>query len=324
MMKSKWTSFLRVAMYGSVLASFLLLQGCATGNCPVDWLNWPYNTPADEPMIDSSDDYSPDSVLLPPIAYGDDLGDDFSSSSYTPDLSSDFSSTDGSDQTYTIQKGDTLSSVASMYGTTWKKLSSYNNLSNPNKLKVGQDIRIPGSLSASAPVVRSSSSSSSSSYSSSSRSSIQQGTSYVIQRGDTLSGIAKRAGVSVSELKAANALSGSQIIAGKSMSIPRKGEVSAPVVDVPTYAPALAPLSIASEPAPMVDIPMVAPVVEEVVPLAPVAAPPTYEHVFYPGETLEDIARQYGSSQEEIMILNGITTPEEVRPGTKLMIPMPE
>jgi len=46
--------------------------------------------------------------------------------------------------------------------------------------------------------------------------------------------------------------------------------------------------------------------------------------VLYPGETLEDVARQYGSSQDEIMLLNGITSPDAVKPGTKLLVPIPE
>jgi spore germination protein len=60
---------------------------------------------------------------------------------------------------------------------------------------------------------------------------------------------------------------------------------------------------------------------------APVAKPasaPVYEHVLYPGETLDDVARQYGSSQQEIMKLNNITDPSSIKPGTKLLVPIPE
>jgi spore germination protein len=54
------------------------------------------------------------------------------------------------------------------------------------------------------------------------------------------------------------------------------------------------------------------------------ASAPVYEHVLYPGETLDDVARQYGSSQQEIMKLNNITDPASVKPGTKLLVPIPE
>lgn len=49
------------------------------------------------------------------------------------------------EQTYTVKKGDTLSKIASKYGTTYQKLASYNGIANPNVINVGQIIRIPGS-----------------------------------------------------------------------------------------------------------------------------------------------------------------------------------
>lgn len=49
--------------------------------------------------------------------------------------------------------------------------------------------------------------------------------------------------------------------------------------------------------------------------------PSAYEHVLYPGETLDDVARQYNTTEEEIMILNGISDLDAVRPGTRLLIP---
>ncbi|MBC8206884.1 MAG: LysM peptidoglycan-binding domain-containing protein [Kiritimatiellales bacterium] len=297
-------NLLIVASHVVVLVGFSLLQGCATGECPIDWLNWPYNAPADEPLLVPSDDYS-DTLLLPPAAAYDDGASGISYSD--PAM--------GMGQSYTVQKGDTLSAIASMYGTSWKKLAELNNLSNPNKLYVGQEIKIPGSLSASAPITRSSSPSTGSI--STDGSPIKQGSSYVIQKGDTLSGIAKRAGLSVQEIQAANALDSHVIIAGKSLSIPKKGEVGVSTYSAPAVKSTLAPVmedASEMEPAPLADM----------APLAPAGSAPVYEHVLYPGETLEDVARQYGSSQDEIMLLNGITNPDTVKPGTKLLVPIPE
>ncbi|MBL7017199.1 MAG: LysM peptidoglycan-binding domain-containing protein [Kiritimatiellales bacterium] len=305
-------NLLIVALHVLVLAGFSLLQGCATGECPVDWLNWPYNAPADEPLLVPADDYS-DSLLLPPVTTYDDGAAGISYSE--PTIEPATGSTMGASQTYIVQKGDTLSAIASMYGTSWKKLAEFNNLSNPNKLLVGQEIQIPGSLSASAPITRSAAPSTGSISTSSSP--IKQGSSYVIQKGDTLSGIAKRAGLSVQEIQAANALNSHMIVAGKSLSIPKKGEVDVSPAVAPVVEPALAPVMDAApelEPAPLADI----------APLAPAESAPVYEHVLYPGETLEDVARQYGSSQDEIMLLNGITSPDAVKPGTKLLVPIPE
>lgn len=45
---------------------------------------------------------------------------------------------------YTVVKGDSLSKIASKFGTTYQELAKYNNIANPNLIYVGQKIRIPG------------------------------------------------------------------------------------------------------------------------------------------------------------------------------------
>ncbi len=47
--------------------------------------------------------------------------------------------------TYTVKRGDTLSSIARRYKVKggWKALAKLNGLSNPNRLKVGQVLRLP-------------------------------------------------------------------------------------------------------------------------------------------------------------------------------------
>lgn len=45
-------------------------------------------------------------------------------------------------QYYTVQSGDTLSGIASRYGTTWQKLQAMNGISNPNLIYAGQRIRV--------------------------------------------------------------------------------------------------------------------------------------------------------------------------------------
>lgn len=49
--------------------------------------------------------------------------------------------------TYTVVKGDTLAAIAIKYGTTYKKLAEYNGIADPNKITVGQKIKIPASTS---------------------------------------------------------------------------------------------------------------------------------------------------------------------------------
>ena len=43
---------------------------------------------------------------------------------------------------YTVKSGDTLSGIASKYGTTYTKLAKMNGIGNPNKIYVGQKIRV--------------------------------------------------------------------------------------------------------------------------------------------------------------------------------------
>lgn len=65
------------------------------------------------------------------------------SSSSSSSSSKDKTTSTSGTTTYTVKSGDTLSEIASKHGTTTAKLQSLNNISNPNKIKVGQKIKIP-------------------------------------------------------------------------------------------------------------------------------------------------------------------------------------
>ena len=95
--------------------------------------------------------------------------------------------------TYVVKKGDTLSGIASRYGTTYQALAQYNGISNPNLIYVGQVIKIP--TNGSAP----STSSSSAEY-------------YVVKSGDTLSGIAARYGTTYQKLAQMNGIQNPNLI----------------------------------------------------------------------------------------------------------------
>jgi len=45
-------------------------------------------------------------------------------------------------KTYIVKKGDTLSAIAKKYGTTYQKIASDNGIANPNKINVGQVLKI--------------------------------------------------------------------------------------------------------------------------------------------------------------------------------------
>ncbi|MGV2437301.1 MAG UNVERIFIED_CONTAM: LysM peptidoglycan-binding domain-containing protein [Anaerolineae bacterium] len=46
--------------------------------------------------------------------------------------------------THTVQRGETLGSIARQYGTTFSAIATANNLANPNLIYVGQQLTIPG------------------------------------------------------------------------------------------------------------------------------------------------------------------------------------
>lgn len=307
-MKSKVVGFQVLAMHIAVLAGFSLMQGCAMFKSS--------SAPKDQPVVLPAAPEATE-VIVPPVV-----------------------AAPAADKMHKVEKGETLSSIASSYGVSWKKLAECNNIANPNQLKVGQELRIPGTSGSAltgAPAKHTTPVSS--------RpipGAIKQGSSYTVQKGDTLASIAKRCGLTVSELKTANSLTSDSLAVGKKLTVPKKGAaVKAPAAAkaIPAKAAnhAVEKKSAASlpAPAPLADAAPAAVstgTVSSASPSAPAAAAPVakaasapvYEHVLYPGETLDDVARQYGSSQQEIMKLNNITDPSSIKPGTKLLVPIPE
>lgn len=111
--------------------------------------------------------------------------------------------TGGSDTVYTVKAGDTLSGIAAKYGTTYQALASYNGISNPNKISVGQKIKIPSAGS------------------SGSTSTGGGDTVYTVKAGDTLSGIAAKHGTTYQALASYNGISNpNKISVGQKIKIP--------------------------------------------------------------------------------------------------------
>lgn len=117
--------------------------------------------------------------------------------------------------TYVVVSGDTLSEIAQTTGTSVVGLLAENDLSSPDRIRIGQKLSIPhrdGSITATETPAASSSSSSSSSSS---------GSSYVVAPGDTLGHIAQRLGVSSSALATANQLTNPhRIRVGQKLTVP--------------------------------------------------------------------------------------------------------
>lgn len=81
--------------------------------------------------------------------------------------------------TYTVKKGDTLSGIASKFGTTWQELQRLNGLPDPNRIYPGQVLKVTGS---------------------------KPSKTYKVVKGDTLSGIGQKTGKRWQDIAAVNGI----------------------------------------------------------------------------------------------------------------------
>ncbi len=101
---------------------------------------------------------------------------------------------------YTVREGDTVTSIASQFGTNVQHLRELNQLGNANSVAAGAELRVPSKVSALPAVVLQAAARVDS------RSVETVRAVHVVRRGDTLSGIAKRYKVSVSSLARLNGI----------------------------------------------------------------------------------------------------------------------
>lgn len=127
-------------------------------------------------------------------------------------------------------------------------------------------------------------------------------TTYTVSRGDTLSSIAKKNGLSKADLAAANNLRSSSVLrTGQKIIIPSRAPKA-----TASMAPAAAETVAAEAPASGAE-------------KAP--AGDATKHVVKSGETLGSIARRYGVKQGDLAVANNITDPRKIQPGQELVIP---
>jgi LysM repeat protein len=97
---------------------------------------------------------------------------------------------------YTVQSGDTLGSIAAAHGTTVAALAAVNGLANPNLIYRGQVLSLGGA--ATTPTTTTPT--------------VSAGTTYTVESGDTLAGIASKEGTTWPALGALNDLSNPNVI----------------------------------------------------------------------------------------------------------------
>lgn len=129
---------------------------------------------------------------------------------WTPTPTPTFTPTPPPGQTviHVVRMGDTMYSIARMYGTTVEAIAHLNNISNPSYIQVGQQLIIPRGPYTPAPTVTP-----------------PAGPCYyVVQRGDTLYSIARRYGTTVEAIAIANNIANPSLIyVGQRLTIPNCG-----------------------------------------------------------------------------------------------------
>lgn len=193
---------------------------------------------------------------------------------------------------YTIARGDTISSIAGRHGLDTYEVLKLNNLQPNTIIYPGQKIKLSGSGSAPAATPAAPAPAAAT----------PAGATYTVKAGDTLSAIASRHGVGLSDVFSWNGLNMRSIIyPGQKIKVNVGGTA-------PAAAPATA-LQPASTPA--------APA-----PAAPAPAPaPTGSYTVKAGDTLSAIASKHGVKLSDVLSANQLSLSSIIYPGNKLVIP---
>lgn len=177
---------------------------------------------------------------------------------------------------YTVKQGDTLSELAERFGISVERLKQLNGLKSANDLQAGSQLVVPGAAGGGG----------SSRTKASSRSG-GTGT-YTVQRGDTLTVLAERYGVSVDRLIQLNGLkSADDLQAGSKLVVPGAAKTA-------TAAVRSKPVAVTKG---------------------------AKVHEVQPGETLSLIAEAYGVPIDRLIALNDIKEPNAIPAGSRLKLP---
>lgn len=314
-----------VGLHVVAVGSFLFIQGCGTRKQAV------IEPPPPPVMPPRQDAALPGPVTLPNPSF------------QPPAVEKAPASLEASaSQTYVVQSGDSLSKIAAKAGVTAREIAELNNIKDANKIRLGQKLVLPSYAqpvpsSAKAPVAKPAAKKAPAA---SSAPAVAGSGEYVVRSGDSLSKVAVKNGTTVKALREVNNLKSDMIRIGQKLKLPAGASVAAPVqktvaapAPAPVSAPVAAPVAAPVEAIPAVDSPSaITPVETTSAPVVPVvAAPPAealsgvempFEYTVKPGDTLEEVAKTFGVTSQQILDANGIAA-DGVATGKKIKIPMP-
>jgi LysM repeat protein len=183
--------------------------------------------------------------------------------------------------TYTVVARDTLSGIASRFGTTTRNLMALNGITNPNRLRIGQVLTIVGAAAPAAPAPAPATPAPAPAAPAPDASGT---TSYTVVARDTLSGIASRFGTTTRNLMSLNAITNANSI--------RIGQIIT-VAGTPTAAAPAAPASTTA---------------------------PATTYTVVARDTLSGIAARFGTTTRNLIALNGITNANMLKVGQVLKL----
>ncbi len=190
------------------------------------------------------------------------------------------------DVVHVVSRGETLTKIASQYGSTVGAIAKANDLPNPDLIRIGQELLVPGATSGSSGGSGSSGSSGGSGSGgegdgggSSAKTSLRSGKHHIVARGESVGSIAaKYSGVSADDITKANGIVGGIIYAGTRLFLDGPSVVAKGSTEKSSYT-------------------------------------------VRSGDRLADIAASHGVSLSQLIAANDISNPNLIRPGQTLVIP---
>jgi membrane-bound lytic murein transglycosylase D len=223
------------------------------------------------------------------------------------------------DINYTIQRGDSLSGIASRFNTSVSQLVSLNQLADAHRIRVGQLLLLPHdtnmmtqTLAAAEPVA------------------VEPGAAYAVRSGDTVSSIARRYRVSEAALMQVNRLTNPDRLAiGQQLRLPAEGDARVlasayrDAVDVPVVAAADVASAVEAELVENVTVgnELAAQALSADPADYSVAADNTVE--IQASETLGHLSEWAGASVQALRTANGMRANQSLIVGQRFKLPSP-